>query len=153
MILCICPIKLYISYKYIYIYIYILCCAEKIATEKIAAQAGTSRSRRKPRTHHKPHKQFRRANALRSGLCTISRPAISHRLMAHKPPHKPKQNQGNSQENHSAQANTGLMAHKPAAQAAAISRTRPMAHKARLRRTRQFFSAQHSIYIYIYIYL
>ena len=125
-------------------HIYIYCVATKKSIKEIFVQASLSRSRSKPRKHHKPHKQFRRANGLRSGLCTISRPAISHRLMAHKPPHKPKQNQGNSQENHSAQANTGLMAHKPAAQAAAISRTRPMAHKARLRRTRKENSVQHN---------
>ena len=120
-------------------------------TSGLFAQASTSHSRSKPRTHHKPHKQLCRAISLHSGLCTTSRLATSHGLVAHKHPHKPKQNQENSQENHSAQANTGRMAHKPA-QATAISRTRPMAHKARLRRTRTLFQ-YNTIYIYIYTYM
>ena len=82
--------------------------------------------------HLKPHKQFRRAISLRSGLRTTSRPTTSQGLVAHKPP---------------AQANcsTELLAHKPAAQATATSRTSPVAHKPRLGRTRKFFSVQHSI--------
>ena len=65
---------------YIYIYIYIYCVALKtIPTSGIFAQASLSHSRSKPTKHHKPHKPFRRAISLRSGLCTTSRPATSHR--------------------------------------------------------------------------
>ena len=126
---------------YIHILLHIYCVAlNKIPTEKIPAQAGTSHSRSKPTKHHKPHKQFRRAISLRSGLRTTSRPTTSQGLVAHKPP---------------AQANcsTELLAHKPAAQATATSRTSPVAHKPRLGRTRVFFSTTQYIYIYVYIYV
>ena len=79
-------------YQLINIYIYCVALKE-IPTEKIPAQAGTSHSRSKPRKHHKPHKPFRRAISLRSGLRTTSRPTTSHGLWRTSRRSKPKQNQ------------------------------------------------------------